>query len=85
MECWVNSDKSITPILQHSNSPIEIVSYPLRHALCALPVRRGAAANENPPDRISSCCLPFRYLGPHRGIPAGSARAWVRGGEKHRH
>ena len=30
-------------------------------------------------------CLPFHYRGPHRGIPAGSARAWVRGGEKHCH
>ena len=29
--------------------------------------------------------LPFHHLGPHRGIPAGSARAWVRGGEKHCH
>ena len=25
--------------------------------------------------------LRFRYPGPHRGIPAGSARAWVRGGK----
>ena len=24
-------------------------------------------------------------LGPHRGIPPGSARAWLRGGEKHCH
>ena len=28
---------------------------------------------------------PSADLGPHRGIPAGSARAWVRGGEKHCH
>jgi hypothetical protein len=27
MECWVNSAKSITPILQHSNSPMKIGSY----------------------------------------------------------
>ena len=45
----------------------------------------GAAADENPPDRIPRCYLPFRYRGPHRGFPAGSARAWVRGGEKHCH
>ena len=29
--------------------------------------------------------LPFRSRGPHRGVPAGTARAWLRGGEKHRH
>ena len=46
---------------------------------------RGAAANENPPDRIPNWYLPFRYLGPHRGIPPGTARAWLRGGEKHCH
>ena len=28
---------------------------------------------------------PSAYRDPHRGIPAGSARAWVRGGEKHCH
>ena len=31
----------------------------LRHALCALRFRRGAAANENPPDRISNWSIPF--------------------------
>jgi hypothetical protein len=39
MECWLNLDKSITPKLQHSDSPVEIVCYPLRHALGALRVR----------------------------------------------
>ena len=28
---------------------------------------------------------PLSYRGPHRGIPARSARAWIRGGEKHCH
>jgi hypothetical protein len=42
---------------------------------------RGAAAGESPADRIPSCYLPFRDRGPHRGIPPGSARAWVRGGK----
>ena len=37
------------------------------------------------PDRIPDWDLPFHYLRSHRGIPAGSARAWVRGGEKHCH
>jgi hypothetical protein len=45
----------------------------------------GAAAEESPSDRIPGCCLPFHYLGPHRGIPTGSARPWIRGGEKHCH
>ena len=27
----------------------------------------------------------FRYRGAHRGIPAGSARAWLRGGKKYCH
>ena len=31
------------------------------------------------------CYFLFSCHGPHRGIPAGSARAWVHGGEKHRH
>jgi hypothetical protein len=44
MECWVNPDKSITPVLQHSNSPIEIMPCSLRHARCTLLVGRGAAA-----------------------------------------
>jgi hypothetical protein len=39
--------------------------------------RRRATANENPPDRIPNCWLPFCSVGPRRGIPAGSARAWV--------
>jgi hypothetical protein len=47
MECWVNSAKSITPILQRSNFPIEIVSYPLRRALFALWFRLRAAAGED--------------------------------------
>ena len=51
MECWVNSAKSNTSILQHSNSPIETVSYPLRHALCALLSCRGAAACKSLADR----------------------------------
>ena len=55
----------------------------LLFALCA--VCRGAAANENPADRISNWCRPSVSVGPHRGIPAGSARAWLRGGEKHCH
>ena len=51
----------------------------LLSALCSLALlfRRGAAANENPPDRIPSGFLSFRCRGPHRGIPAGSARAWL--------
>jgi hypothetical protein len=53
VECWVNSAKSITPILQHSTSPkaIEILSHPLRHALCALLSCRGAAACKSLADR----------------------------------
>ena len=38
-----------------------------------------------PSDRIPSWFAPFRSLGPHRGIPAEPARAWVRGGEKYCH
>ena len=38
-------------------------------------------ADETPPDRIPNCYLPFRCRDPHRGIPPGSARAWVRGGK----
>ena len=36
MECWVNPDKSSTPILQHSNFTIEILSFPcvLLFVLC---------------------------------------------------
>ena len=44
-----------------------------------------AAASENPAHRLQSYCLPFLYPGPHRGIPAGAPRSWVRGGEKHCH
>src|SRR6266576_2388394 len=54
-------------------------------AACCCSHRRSAAAGENSPHRIPSHCLTFRYRGPHRGIPAGSARAWVRGGKKHCH
>ncbi|MGZ8486195.1 MAG: hypothetical protein ACXW6R_20180 [Candidatus Binatia bacterium] len=39
MECWVNPDKYITPVLQFFNFPAAIdtrLSYPLRHALRAL-------------------------------------------------
>ena len=48
-------------------------------------IARGAAGEENPADRISNWCLALRPIGPHRGFPPGSARAWVRGGEKHCH
>lgn len=64
MECWVSPAKSKTPLLQHSNSPMEIVPYPLRHAFCALLVCHGAAANESPADRIPKRCLPFGYSSP---------------------
>jgi hypothetical protein len=47
MECSFNPDKSITPILQHYNSPIESVSNPLRLALCTLPGRDRAAISES--------------------------------------
>jgi hypothetical protein len=62
MECWVNPVKSITPVLQHSNSPnaIAIVSYPLRPALCALLGRRGAAVSESPPSAILARTDAFR-------------------------
>jgi hypothetical protein len=51
MECWVNPDNSITPVLQFSNSQAAIdirLSYSLRHALCALLFRVGAAARKSP-------------------------------------
>ena len=51
--------------------------------LTTVPPARGAAADENPPDRIPNYSLSFRQRGPHRGFPPGSARAWLRGGEKH--
>ena len=38
----------------------------------------GAAADKNPPDRISR--FHFR-VGAHTGIPPGSARAWIRRGK----
>src|SRR4030095_16010060 len=44
----------------------------------------GEGAGEGPADRIPRY-FPFRYRGPHRGIPAGSARAWVRRKQKHCH
>ncbi len=56
MECWVNPDNSITPVLQYSNSQAAIdirLSYPLCFALCALRVRLGAAAEESPAVRVS--------------------------------
>src|SRR5437867_2089120 len=40
---------------------------------------RGAAADESSPDRLSKCYLPFREPDPRRGLPAGAARAWLRG------
>ena len=66
-----------------------------QNGLCAIAlvvalVCVGLPAQAQQPTKIPrigflSGCLPFRYRGPHRGIPAGSARAWVRGGEKHCH
>jgi ABC-type uncharacterized transport system substrate-binding protein len=44
--------------------------------------RSGATAEQGCADRISIFyCLPFRYLGPNRSVPARAARARVRGGE----
>jgi hypothetical protein len=83
MECWVNSAKSITPILQHYNSPIESISNLLRLALCTLPRRDRAAANKNFPDRIPSWSFPFLHVGAYRSISSGPARAWIRRGEKY--
>ena len=58
----------------------------LRFALCALLFPLEAQQPTKVP-RIGylDWCPAFQSLGPHRGIPAGSARAWVRGGEKHCH
>ena len=56
MECWVNPDNSITPVLQYSNSQAAIdirLSYPLCFALCVLLARLCAAAEENSADRVS--------------------------------
>src|SRR5262245_56151951 len=47
--------------------------------------RRGATGEEGSADRLPNCCLRFRNLRPHRGVPAGAPRAWLRGGEKHCH
>ena len=59
-------------------------------ALCSLLLALCSAAEAQQPAKvprigIPNCCLPFRYRGPRRGIPARSARAWLRGGEKHCH
>ena len=47
--------------------------------------RRRAAVNESSPYRIRNCFLTFQRPSPHRSLPAGYARAWVRGGEKRCH
>src|SRR4030095_14968668 len=52
---------------------------------CSWSESRGAAAEENPPDRILTCCLRFLCRGPYRRIPGRSARAWLCGREKHPH
>src|SRR6266542_213258 len=52
---------------------------------CCRSQSRGTAANENPADRILIWLLPFHSPGQPLGIPAGSARAWLRGGKKHCH
>ena len=50
--------------------------------LLAAPLAVGAqSALEHPPDRIPHRCPLVRYLGPHRGIPAGAARVGVREGK----
>ena len=58
--------------------------------LCAMLFALCFSADAQQPTKVPrigylTYCLPFRYLGPHRGIPAGAARAWVRGGKKHCH
>ena len=50
----------------------------------------GAVAQAQQPTKIPrigylSSYLPFRFTSPHRGIPARSTRACIRGGEKHCH
>src|SRR6266550_1831828 len=56
---------------------------PLAHGVCGN--GPSAAAGESPADRIPWGPLSVLYLGPHRGIQPGTARAWLRGGEKHSH
>ena len=61
MECWVNAEKSIAAKLHYSNSPTAIEIYWLRtlcHGPCARRPRRGAAADQSPPDRFSKCYVP---------------------------
>ena len=48
-----------------------------RYRLRRIGGRGGGTASENPPDRVLECRLPFHDLGPHRGVQAGSARAWL--------
>src|SRR5215510_2379746 len=50
---------------------------------CSWSDSRGAAVEESPPDRMPIRHLTF--LDSHQGIPARSARAWIRGWGKHHH
>ena len=59
-------------------------------ALCAMLFALCISAEAQQPKKIPRIgylagTSPSAIVGPHRGIPAGSARAWVRGGEKHCH
>ena len=50
----------------------------------------GARAQAQQPTKVPrigylSVSSPSANVGPHRGIPTGSARAWLRGGKKHCH
>src|SRR5262249_18916222 len=53
-----------------------------RNTCCCGP-GRGAAAEESPADRLSSCWFSFRFFEPHRGIPPRFAPAWLRRRKNH--
>ena len=53
MECWVNPDNSITPVLQYSNSQAAIDhSFVLSFVLCSLRLLRPPAQQPEKSSRI---------------------------------
>src|SRR5262249_30637700 len=66
LKCRVTSGESREKYENHR-------PYPLRHALSALPARRGAAATESITDWLPGSKFSVRQRSAHRGPPTGFA------------
>src|SRR5258705_13414342 len=86
--CWRGRKKSLSSVSYFAqlkkNEKKNPRPYSLRHAHCALLVRRAAAAEENSSDRLCGCRIACHNRASRSGLHAAVERAWVCGRPEYR-